>query len=37
MYDIIELNEKLVAELRDIAKKLSVANPESLKKQELIS
>jgi len=36
MYDIIELNEKLVAELRDIAKKLSVANPESLKKQELI-
>ena len=36
MYDIIELNEKLVAELRDIARKLSIANPESLKKQELI-
>ncbi|MGI8893730.1 MAG: transcription termination factor Rho [Bacteroidia bacterium] len=36
MYDIVELNDKLVPELRDIAKKLNVTNYDSLKKQELV-
>ena len=36
MYDIVELNDKLVSELRDIAKKLNVNNYDSLKKQELV-
>jgi len=36
MYDIIELNGKLVTELREIAKKLEIAKYEGLKKQELI-
>lgn len=36
MYDIIELNDKLVSELKEIAKKLNVPNSESLKKQDLI-
>lgn len=36
MYDIVELNDKLVTELRDIAKKLNVTNYDSLKKQELV-
>jgi transcription termination factor Rho len=36
MYDIIELNEKLVEELREIAKTLQVDKYDSLKKQELI-
>jgi transcription termination factor Rho len=36
MYDIRELNAKLVGELRDIAKKLNIAKPEGLKKQELV-
>ncbi len=36
MYDIIELNAKLVTELREIAKKLEIAKYEGLKKQELI-
>jgi transcription termination factor Rho len=36
MYDIIELNEKLVEELREIAKELKVDKYESLKKQDLI-
>jgi transcription termination factor Rho len=36
MYDIIELNGKLVPELRDIAKSLNIKRVESLKKQELI-
>ncbi|MBA3971040.1 MAG: transcription termination factor Rho [Bacteroidetes bacterium] len=36
MYDIIELNNKLVGELRDIAKSLNVPKYEGLKKQELI-
>jgi transcription termination factor Rho len=36
MYDIIELNNKLVNELREIAKELQVPKYESLKKQELI-
>lgn len=36
MYDIIELNNKLVGELRDIAKSLDIPKYEALKKQELI-
>lgn len=36
MYDIIELNNKLVGELKEIAKKLNVPKYETLKKQELI-
>jgi transcription termination factor Rho len=36
MYDIIELNNKLATELKDIAKELNVPKYESLKKQELI-
>jgi transcription termination factor Rho len=36
MYDIIELNNKLVGELRDIAKSLNIQKYEALKKQELI-
>jgi len=36
MYDIIELNGKKVAELRDIAKSLEVKKAEKLKKQDLI-
>ncbi|MFB6257561.1 MAG: transcription termination factor Rho [Flavobacteriales bacterium] len=36
MYDIIELNNKKVAELREIAKELDVKRPNSLKKQDLI-
>ena len=36
MYDIIELNNKLVGELRDIAKNLNIPKYEALKKQELI-
>lgn len=36
MYDIIELNNKLVGELRDIAKSLNIPKFEALKKQELI-
>jgi len=36
MYDIIELNGKKVAELRDIAKELNIKKTESLKKQDLI-
>jgi len=36
MYDIIELNEKLVEELREIAKELKVDKYESLKKQDLV-
>ena len=36
MYDIIELNNKLVGELRDIAKSLNIQKFEALKKQELI-
>jgi transcription termination factor Rho len=36
MYDIIELNGKLVPELREIAKKLDIKKFEALKKQELI-
>ncbi|MFO7924761.1 MAG: transcription termination factor Rho [Bacteroidales bacterium] len=36
MYDILELNKKLVSELRDIAKELKIKRVESLKKQDLI-
>ena len=36
MYDIIELNGKLVTELREIAKKLEIAKSDGLKKQDLI-
>lgn len=36
MYDIVELNGKLVGELKDIAKKLNIPKTEGLKKQELI-
>ena len=36
MYDIITLNEKLLPELKEIAKKLSIAGVDSLKKQDLI-
>lgn len=36
MYDIIELNNKLVGELKEIAKNLNVPKYEALKKQELI-
>jgi transcription termination factor Rho len=36
MYDIIELNGKLVTELREIAKKLEIPKPDKLLKQELI-
>jgi transcription termination factor Rho len=36
MYDIIELNNKLVTELRDIAKDLNIPKYEKLLKQELI-
>ncbi len=36
MYDIVELNNKLVSELRDIAKEFNIPKYDSLKKQELI-
>lgn len=36
MYDILELNKKLLPELREIAKSLNIKRTESLKKQELI-
>jgi transcription termination factor Rho len=36
MYDILELNKKLVSELRQIAKDLNVKRADSLKKQDLI-
>ncbi len=36
MYSIIELNEMLAPELKEIAKKLSIPKYESLKKQELV-
>jgi len=36
MYDILELNKKLLNELREIAKTLQIKKVESLKKQELI-
>jgi transcription termination factor Rho len=36
MYDILELNKKLVPELREIAKELNIKRVESLKKQDLV-
>lgn len=36
MYDILELNDKLLTDLRQIAKDLSIKRVESYKKQELI-
>ena len=36
MYDILELNKKLVPELREIAKELNIKKIESFKKQDLI-
>lgn len=36
MYDILELNKKLVTELREIAKKLQIKKVESLRKQDLV-
>ena len=36
MYDIIELNKKLVTELRDIAKGLDIKKSDKLKKEELV-
>jgi len=36
MYDILSLNGKKVAELRDVAKQLKIKKVESLKKQDLI-
>ncbi len=36
MYDILELNKKLVPELREIAKELKIKRVESLRKQDLI-
>ena len=36
MYDILELNKKLLAELREIAKELKIKRVESLRKQDLI-
>lgn len=36
MYDILELNKKLLADLREIAKELNIKRVESYKKQDLI-
>ena len=36
MFDIIQLNEKLLPELKEIARKLAIENFESLKKQDLV-
>ena len=36
MFDILELNKKLVSELRDIAKELKIKRVDSLRKQDLV-
>jgi len=36
MYDILELNKKLLPELKDIAKDMNIKKIENLRKQELI-
>ena len=36
MYDILELNKKLVSELKEIAKELKIKKVETLRKQDLI-
>ena len=35
MYDILELNDKLVNELKEIARLMEIANYDELRKQEL--
>jgi transcription termination factor Rho len=36
MYDILELNRKLLPELKEIAKGLNIKRTESMKKQDLV-
>lgn len=36
MYDILELNDKLVNELKEIARLMEIPNYDELRKQELI-
>ena len=36
MYDIVELNKKLVTDLREIAIKLNIEKADKLKKEELV-
>ena len=36
MYDILELNKKVVSELREIAKELKIKRVEALRKQDII-
>ena len=36
MYDIVELNNKLLTELKEVAKDLNIKKVDSFKKQELI-
>lgn len=36
MYDILELNDKLVNELKEIARLMNILNYDELRKQELI-
>jgi len=36
MYDILELNKKLLPELKEIAKELKIKRSELLKKQDLV-
>ena len=36
MYDIIELNKKLLPELKEIAKNMNIKRVESLRKQDLV-
>jgi transcription termination factor Rho len=36
MYDILELNKKLLPELKDIAKDMNIKKIENLRKQDLI-
>ena len=36
MFDILELNKKLVSELREIAKELKIKKVDSLRKQDLV-
>ncbi len=36
MYDILELNKKLVSDLREIAKEMKIKKADSLKKQDLV-
>ena len=36
MYDILELNKKLLADLKEIAKELDIKRVDSFKKQDLI-